>query len=242
MRGSKRPDRAELFVYDRHIEAVKDIYTSFIENKNLAVIRTDAQWKKLFDRDPYTELYSTYIWYDAVSNPAAYISYDSSSGGQNEINVTELAFKDYDALKGLLGFLATFHPVFKAFKGYLPGFLDLNLIVAEPILMQRELKTSGMNRIVDVEKVLEYLKYPGVNSSVNIEVNDSFLAWNSGVFTVSFEDGSVKRQKIILTPGFELFRPVTHPLCHRSFGCRDAAAACRPSGRTVHAGAGSGRP
>lgn len=191
----KVPGRVEQLVYEKHIEDVKDIYNCFIKNKNLAVVRDDEQWKKMFDRDPYTELYSTYIWYDSDENPASYISYDSSSQAQNEIYVCELAFKNYDALKGLLGFLSKFHPLFKAFKGYLPGFIDLTILVAEPILMQRELKTFGMNRIIDVEKVLAYLKCPADNGSVNIEVSDNSIPWNNGIFTVSFEDGSVSVKK-----------------------------------------------
>jgi len=198
--GLKSPGRAELFIYDRDMEDVKNIYSSFVENRNLAVVRNDAQWKKLFDRDNYTELYSTYIWYDGDSNPVCYISFDASAGTEPEINVCELAFKNYEALRGMLGFLSKFHPVFKAFKGYLPGFIDMNMLVAEPFLMERELKTYGMNRIVDVEKALAYLKYPGSNASVNIEVDDSFLAWNTGVFTVSFEDGSVSVKKTAAAP------------------------------------------
>ncbi|MEI6579599.1 MAG: GNAT family N-acetyltransferase [Eubacteriales bacterium] len=196
----KASGRVEQLVYEKHIEDVKDIYNCYIKNKNLAVVRTDEQWKSLFDRDPYTELYSTYIWYDSDGNPASYISYDSSASGQNEINVCELAFKNYEALKGLLGFLNKFHPLFKAFKGYLPSFIDLTMLVAEPILMQRELKTCGMNRIIDVEKVLSYLNPQTSNSSVNIEVSDSSIPWNNGIFTVSFEDGSVSVKKTSNAP------------------------------------------
>ena len=66
--------------------------------------------------------------------------------------------------------------------------------------MQRELKTFGMNRIVDVEKVLGYLKNPGVNSRLHIGVSDSSIEWNNGVFTVSFEDGTTSVQKSAAAP------------------------------------------
>lgn len=196
----KAPGRVEQFIYEKHIEDVKSIYSCFIENKNLAVVRDDRQWKSLFDKDPYTELYSTYIWYDGDGDPASYISFDSSSSIQNEMNVCELAFKNYDSLRGLLGFLSKFHPVFKAFKGYLPSFINMTILIPEPILMQRELKTCGMNRIVDVEKVLSYLKCPDINDSVNIEVSDNSIAWNNGIFAVSFEDGSVSVKRTTTSP------------------------------------------
>ncbi len=191
----KAPGRAELFVFDRDLDVLKDIYAVFTAHKNLAVVRTDEGWKQLFDRNNYTELYNTYIWYDGSGNPSGYVSYDASSEVQNEINVTELAFKNMDALKGMLGFLSTFHPVFKAFKGYLPSFIDLTLLVPEPILMHRELKTCGMNRIIDVQKVLEYTKNPGTNTSVNIEVSDNSIERNNGVFALSFEDGAAHVKK-----------------------------------------------
>ncbi len=196
----KVPGRVEQLIYDKQLEDIKDIYNCFIENKNLAVVRTDEQWKALFDRDPYTELYSTYIWYDGDGNPSSYVSYDSSGSGQVEMHICELAFKNYEALKGLLGFLSKFHPLFKAFKGYLPSYIDLTILVAEPILMQRELKTFGMNRIIDAEKVLSYLKCPAYNDSVCIEVSDSSIPWNNGIFTVSFEDGSVSVKKTSNAP------------------------------------------
>ena len=85
--------RAELMVYDRDIGGIKEIYNAFIKDKNLAVVRTDEQFKRLFDRDPYTELYSTYIWYDESSEPSSYISFDASSEPVNEIHVQELALK-----------------------------------------------------------------------------------------------------------------------------------------------------
>ncbi len=196
----KMPGRAELFVYDKHMQDVKDIYNFYIENKNLAVVRDEEQWKKMFDRDPYTELYSTYVWYDCDGKPVSYISYDASSEVQNEIHVCELAYKNIDAVRGLLGFLSKFHPTFKAFKGYLPSSIDLTVLIPEPILMQRELKTFGMNRIVDVKKVLGYLKNPGNNGSIHIGVSDNTIVWNNGVFTVSFEDGTVNVEKTSAAP------------------------------------------
>ena len=187
--------RAELMVYDRDIGGIKEIYNAFIKDKNLAVVRTDEQFKRLFDRDPYTELYSTYIWYDESSEPSSYISFDASSEPVNEIHVQELAFKNYDALRGLLGFLNKFHPYFKAFKGYLPGFLDLSLLVAEPAVTHREIKTYGMNRVINAEKVLSCLTYSGGNTGFNIEIADCFIPWNNGVFAVSIEDGETSVKK-----------------------------------------------
>ena len=186
----KYPGRAVLFEFDKHLDIVKEIYAKFIADKNLAVIRNDAWWENIFKKDPYTQLCSTYIWYNEHEEPVAYIAYDASNEVQNEINATEIAFTDYNGLRGLLGFLTKFYPVFKAFKGQLPGFLDMTMIVPEPKLIQCELCPSGMNRITDVARVLALTAPPAQNAQVNIEVSDNFLDWNNGVFSLSFEDST----------------------------------------------------
>ncbi len=52
-----------------------------------------------------------------------------------------------------------------------------------------------MCRVVDVEKTLAFVEYPGANESVAIEVADDFMEFNNGVYRLSFEGGqtSVKR-------------------------------------------------
>lgn len=187
----RAPGYAEQLVYDENIADVKEVYNHYIADKNFAVVRDESQWKEMFDCDPYTELISTYIWYTPEGEAVSYISYDSSSTLQHEMAVRELAFKNYDGLRGLLGFLSRFHPVFKALKGSLPSDIDFTILVSEPLFVQRGLNTFGMNRVVDAEKVLALIKPPSQNGRVTIQINDGSIPWNNDCFTLSFEDGTV---------------------------------------------------
>lgn len=181
------PGRAELMDFSRDIGSIKAVYERCVQGRNLAVVRSDKQWKEMFDHDKYAELISTYIWYGADEQPAAYLSFDSAAA--NEMTVRETAFTDVAALKSLLGFLSRFHPYYKTLKGDLPGFIDWTLLAEEPIHVESKMKTSGMCRIVDVEKALAFVPYAGPDTGVNIEVNDDFLTFNNGVYHLSFEDG-----------------------------------------------------
>jgi predicted acetyltransferase len=73
----------------------------------------------------------------------------------------------------------------------LPSFLDFNLLVSEPSHVHSEVKAKGMNRIVDVEKVLASLAYPGETGQIAIEVKDDFCDWNTGTFAAAWEAGKV---------------------------------------------------
>lgn len=188
-----QPGRAELMEYGRDIGDIRQIYAACVQNRNLAAVRSDKQWREMFEHDKYSELISTYIWYGADGRPAAYLSFDSSAG--NDMTVRETAFNDIAALKSLLGFLSRFHPYYKTLRGDVPGFIDWTLLAEEPIVVESKLKTSGMCRVVDVEKVLAYTRHREANACVNIGVTDDFLDFNNGVYRLSFEGGqtSVKR-------------------------------------------------
>ncbi|HOO26151.1 MAG TPA: sterol carrier protein domain-containing protein, partial [Clostridiales bacterium] len=149
----------------------------------------------LFDRDPYSELFSTYIWYNPQDEPVAYIAYDSSPQGPNEMNVMEFAFKNYEGAKALLGFLSVFHPTFTAFKGAFSLDIDFSLILADLALAKRELTHYGMNKIIDVEKVLGLLSFKKDFDFV-IKVEDDSLEWNNDNFSVSFKSGKASVERV----------------------------------------------
>ncbi|HRT81875.1 MAG TPA: GNAT family N-acetyltransferase [Oscillospiraceae bacterium] len=191
----KAEGRAELFEFDKHIEDLMGIYEAYIEDKNLAVVRDKDAYKSLFDRDPYSELFSTYIWYNPQDEPVAYIAYDSSPQGPNEMNVMEFAFKNYEGAKALLGFLSVFHPTFTAFKGAFSLDIDFSLILADLALAKRELTHYGMNKIIDVEKVLGLLSFKKDFDFV-IKVEDDSLEWNNDNFSVSFKSGKASVERV----------------------------------------------
>lgn len=187
----KSPGHAKHFVYGEDIDTVKKLYNRFIEDKNLAIVRDEKQFRDLFDRDAYKDLYHTYIWYNHEGEAVSYISFGALEGKENDLDVTEFVWSSFEGLKGLLGFLSKFHPYFSNFTGLFPEFIDFRLLLSEPYQVNTEIKARGMNRIVDVEKVLALLKYPEKNGQIVIKVNDDFCEWNTDTFIAAWESGKV---------------------------------------------------
>ena len=185
----KSPGHAKHFVYTEDIGTVKELYNSFIADKNLAVVRDEKQFKDLFDRDAYKDLYHTYVWHNHEGKPVSYISFGALEGTENDLDVTELVWDSFESLKGILGFLYKFYPYYSNFTGLFPTFMDFRLLFSEPSQVKAEINVRGMNRIVDVEKVLELMKYPGESGQVVIEVKDDFCEWNTDTFAVSWKNG-----------------------------------------------------
>ena len=66
--------------------------------------------------------------------------------------------------------------------------IDFSLIVPEIDRVERKVSPYGMNKIVDVEKVLKLLSFRAGFSFV-IKVEDDSLDWNNDSFKVSFGAG-----------------------------------------------------
>ncbi|MEI6578569.1 MAG: GNAT family N-acetyltransferase, partial [Eubacteriales bacterium] len=188
----KAQGHAKAFVYEEDIETIKELYNSFVENKNLAIVRNELQWKEMFDRDAYKDLYYTYIWHNHEGKAVSYISFEALEGKENDIDVMELVWDSLEGLKGILGFLHKFYPYYSNFTGLLPEFIDFELLISEPFKVATEIKAKGMNRIVDVEKVLASLKYPEKSGQFTIRVNDDFCEWNTGTFWIAWENEKVE--------------------------------------------------
>ncbi len=185
----KSPGHAKHFVYSEDIGTIKTLYNNFIQDKNLAIVRNEKQFKDLFDRDAYKDLYHTYIWHNHEGKAVSYISFGALESKENDLDVTELVWDSFEGLKGILGFLVKFYPYYSNFTGHFPVFLDFRLLFSEPTQVTAEIKTKGMNRIVDVKKVLELMKYPGESGQIVINIKDDFCEWNTGTFAVIWESG-----------------------------------------------------
>jgi predicted acetyltransferase len=195
----KSPGHAKHFVYAEDIGTVKELYNSFIADKNLAVVRDEKQFKDLFDRDAYKDLYHTYVWHNHEGKAVSYISFGALEGTENDLDVTELVWDSFESLKGILGFLYKFYPYYSNFTGLFPTFMDFRLLFSEPSQVKAEINVRGMNRIVDAERVLKLMNYPGESGQVVIEVKDDFCEWNTGTFAVSWKNGKANVARKELT-------------------------------------------
>ncbi len=177
-------------------DAIRDIYNRFIADKNLAIVRDRGRWENLLKKDPYKTRQYTYVWHDPEGNPGSYIIFKGEGQWQTfDMQVLELAWTDYESLAGILGFLYRFSPKYRTFKCPAGEFFKIDLFLTEPYDLKLEFVPYGMNRIVDLKRVLELMAYPEGKGQIAVDVRDAFLEWNDGIFLVSWENGKAEVTK-----------------------------------------------
>lgn len=184
---------------DSHI---KHMYDIFIEGRNLAVLRNEVLWKRHTGEDPYKNNLYTYVWYNSGNNPMGYITFKCQRRQDfgADMQVKELVWLSSEALIGIFSFLSGFIPNYKNFIWETTEDYNLKLLLPEPADIKTEIYSLGMNRIVDLEKVLKLKSCPQGEGTLAFEVWDNFLDWNNGVFVVSWNKDDVKVEKKNCTP------------------------------------------
>lgn len=175
---------------------LRAVYAEFVRETNLSNQRTDAQWKKWLDVNPYEKRQYTYVWYDDAGRPRAYMILrvvEKSEG--KELQATEVACFDNAALLGLFGLLRSMGAAYKTFAWDMPVWIDANTLFPEPYEIKQTITQRGMARIVNVQKALQLLRYPDAPGVFSVRVTDEQLPQNEGVWQVSFGGGEVRTEK-----------------------------------------------
>jgi len=184
----------KLYMAGDATEVIKNVYYEFIADKNLAVVRNDNGWNRFFDKDPYKDNVYIYVAYDSHKQARGYIRYSviKKQNEKCEMVVNELIWLDFKALSDIFAFISGHQPQYKSVKWRAPEFLDLSILFNEPYSVERDISTSGMNRIVNVKKCLELMKAPDVSGSIVIDVCDDTIERNRGKHNIAWENGVVK--------------------------------------------------
>lgn len=179
------------------IEPFRKVYDRFAADKNFMVVRNEKIWKRLLDKDPYKNNRYIYVRYNADNKADGYIILTPK---KPTIVVEEMAWLNYEALRGMLGFLNNFNGRYSKFNYDAPTFLDFRILVLEPYEVETSRSTFGMARIVDVERALATLPALPDGQKATIRVYDDFLEWNDAAFTIYAQDGEVKVERTDDTP------------------------------------------
>ncbi len=171
--------------------SVISVYDQFILDKNLAVHRTERLWNRFFEKDPYKDNVYLYLWFNAQGEPKGYIQFrpEKQPGGSNTLQVQELVWLGYSALKGILSFMGGLSAQADQMVWKAPDFVDLLPLFKEPYDIKQEIETFGMNRIVNVAKALEGTLTPMEAGELTLEIKDDFFGRNSGNYTLAWEKG-----------------------------------------------------
>lgn len=181
-------------------DIIKKIYAEFIENKNLSVVRNEKIWDKLLDKDPYKTRQYTYVYFNNIGKPMSYIVFEITGDIELNIKVVELVWLDYESLTGIFGFIKCFYPQLKFFMCSIPEFINIHLLFPEPYDIKSELLISGMNRIVNLQKVFKLLSFPEKQGQIAIKVKDSFIEGNNGTFLLTWSPKGIEVVKKECTP------------------------------------------
>ena len=201
------PNALKEYSKDTCFEDFKKIYDVFIKDKNLAIIRSDEDWKNLMNRDPYLRREFTYINYNDNGNPDAYILYKPEKKGEDfdfALSIQELAWSAPEGLHAILGFLYGLRSEYNAVRWEVPDCIDIYTLLPDSWDISKRMKSGCMNRIPDLPKVLDRLIAPPdiPNGSVVVDVTDKFLSYNSGRYLISWETGEINVSKTDKNPDF----------------------------------------
>jgi len=168
----------------------KEIYESFCENRNFAIVRDDKSWKKLLDRDLYKNLEYTYLYYNNKNKATAYILYkcDYNPSIGNTLKIEELCWSEPAGLHGILGFLGKLGSEYQRVEWNMPSDVDAFTMFPDGYDVSWKRSSRGMCRIVNVLTSLNALSAPEGAGNIVIEVEDSFLHENTGKYNIEWHD------------------------------------------------------
>ncbi|MCL2840258.1 MAG: GNAT family N-acetyltransferase [Defluviitaleaceae bacterium] len=181
----------EAYTQGHSTKPFAEIYEGFAQCRNLSIVRSEDNWKKILNRDPYHKLQFTYLGSDA------YILYDAEKSLEgNRLVIKECCWKTPEALGDIFGFLSNMGAEFSHVKWMLPCDVNIHALFPELYKIDWQINSSGMNRIMDVQAALSTLHVPEGSGKITINVEDSFWKSNSGAYIVEWESGKLVAKKL----------------------------------------------
>lgn len=176
---------------------IKNIYNTFIQNRNFAYRRREWEWNAL-KKDPYLTHVYTYLWYADDGKAEAYFTLIHEADSKNFV-LRDWAFLSARAVRGVFGFLGVLSPSGEKTEIWLPGDVNPFLLFNEPYAIRAEHTSRGMIRVVNVEKALALHPFEE-GTSFTVQVKDEQIAENNGTFSVCRKDGKTTVCKTEETP------------------------------------------
>ena len=203
LRAFPFPDNMEPYEPGDSIAPYAEIYEAFIQNRNLAVVRDNADWEKLLDRDPYKNSQFTYLYRNREGLPSAYALFDAkktSSGNYDfesiyDFAIKEIAWREPEDLRGIFGFLAKLEAEAENLQWNVPCDVDVLSLFGDCYDTKLQTGPGGMCRLVNVLEGLKTLRPPNGSGKVIVEVHDAFWTSNSGIYVLTWCSGELSVEK-----------------------------------------------
>ena len=191
------PDGMEPYEPGEPFSPFEEVYGTFIQSRNLAILRKEAEWQNLLERDPYKDFKFTYLHRDSQGKADAYILYNAEDKGSdgNGLKIEELCWATPEGLKCIFGFLGKLGAEYSSIEWNAPCDVDVHALFPNAYDLTWKVASVGMLRLVDVNGALATLRAPEGSGRVNIGVSDKSLPGNSGIYSIQWESGSLAIQK-----------------------------------------------
>ncbi len=163
---------------------MRQVYESYMTNKNLGILRSDEQWKSLRSGTPWENQKHAYVLYSAADDPIAYWVGCMSKGTDGAVlSIEDLAYVSREGMEAIFAMLQTMNEV-GTVKLSTPQDMPLRHLMADPYDLEEDDTCGGMVRIVNAEKVLGMLPAPALAGRCVVEVSDGQIPANNGRFLI----------------------------------------------------------
>ena len=178
---------------DDAIAPFSAIYNTFVAERNLAIFRDEASWRKrILSSDPWRERKYAYLIDDDQGVPHGYVIFQPAESKDGRcMRVLEWVVDDMQYLGSLFGFLKSFASHYQTIEFTAPTDLLPEVLFGEFHQLQCTTHWSGMVKIVDVAAALRLMRWPENAGALVLRVHDDSAAWNDGSYAISYGNGQV---------------------------------------------------
>jgi predicted acetyltransferase len=176
-----------------HLEAV---YKAFAGPRNLMLHRAPTMWDfRLAPPGPQRPHVGIYV--DPAGDARGYVVFTLTAdpqigfGRSQRISVSDFAYLDLEAYRGLWDFLAAHDLVREVEWQQVPEDDPVPHLLAEPNELQRRTGAAIWMRVTDVQEALRQRPY-GEDGALTIRVVDPLCDWNAGIFGIESAGGATE--------------------------------------------------
>ncbi|MGD9940805.1 MAG: enhanced intracellular survival protein Eis [Clostridia bacterium] len=189
----------------KELDEIRTLYRDFAAPRNLAMSRSDADWKRLIPTEPHKSQEYFYLYRNANGEAQAYFLYKTmrKTPFNIDMSVQDLAWRDSSGLQNLLARLALFHPLAVSATLCLPSDCMLEHYIPDAYTIERKILPSCMVKVVDVAAAFRATRFPSSGSLV-MHVKDDTLDWNDGSFLVQWSGGVTEASPTTRNPDLSL--------------------------------------
>lgn len=170
-------------------ERLQDVHEAHGAERNLT-LRRDGEWwrRRIFRSLGGGQRYVYAIERD--SQVDGYVAYTVENGGA-QLRVSDLAFRDREAYRRVLGLLADHDSQVEEVVLYREDERSLFSLVDDPEAVDCTVSPGPQVRVVDVAHAVEALSYPeDATVTLRLSVTDRHAPWNDGRFELEVAAGA----------------------------------------------------